>query len=313
MDYRPKGDSRPHKCVMIAPGKRKFWSHNGSDVRRAGTHLAAALQRLSAQCAANNVSTAAAAIAFFSLLTAFPGLGVILSCYGLVADPVTIERHIGLASGLLPDAVVGLLSADLYGFLRFQHHHPSLALGLSLFFTVTSGRAAVGSLIAALNTAYARKDGRRVLHRQGIGLLLIVAILSFVAITFALVALTPLLIYHLAPIGHSWRRAIDYFRWPILAVITTAALTRLYSIAPHRECSKQSWLNWGSGVATALWLIFSVAYSYYLSQVGTYNVIYGSVSATVALLIWLYLSSLAVLLGAEIDAMALAPPHRRDD
>jgi membrane protein len=271
--------------------------------RRFGGRLVVTLRVLTAKCAADNVSPAAAAIAFFSLLTAFPGLGVILSCYGLVADPVTIERHLDLAAGLLPDDVVRLLSADLHGFLRFQRHHLGVSMMLTLFFTVTGGRAAVGSLIAALNTVYGKKDGRRALHKHGIGLVLIAAILAFVAITFALVALTPLLVYYVVPLSRDWRHAIDYLRWPLLAALTMAALTRLYRVAPHRERGRQSWLNWGSGIATALWLLFSVAYSYYLSQVGGYNVIYGSVSATVALLIWLYLSSLAVLIGAEIDAL----------
>lgn len=278
-------------------------SLNRADARAFGGNIGLTLWSLGAKCAADNVSGASAAIAFFSLLTAFPGIGVLLSCYGLVADPVTIEHHLSLVSGLLPGPVVRLLSSDLHGFLRFQSHHPGVAITLSLFFTVTSGRAVVGSLIAALNAIYGRKDARRLLYRQGIGLALIVAMLFFVAVTFALVALTPLIVYYLVPVGHGWRHGIDYLRWPLLAVFMMAALTRLYTVAPHRQRRRQRWLNYGSATATALWLIFSVAYSYYLEQVGGYGAIYGSVSATVALLIWLYLSSLAVLIGAEIDAL----------
>jgi membrane protein len=275
-----------------------------SELRRTSGALTAALRALAAKCAADNVSAAAAAIAFFSLLTAFPGFGVILCCYGLVANPMMVERHLGFISGLLPDTVVQLLSADLHGFLRFQHRHPGVAVTLSLFFTVGSGRAAVGALIGALNTVYGRKDGRKAWHRHGLGLALIAAILSFVAITFALVALTPLFVYTFVPLGHGWRHAIDYVRWPVLAVLTMAALTRLYRLAPHHAAGRgRGWFGWGALVGTILWLIFSVAYSYYLGEVGGYTVIYGSVSATVALLIWLYLSSLAVLIGAEIDAM----------
>lgn len=269
--------------------------------RLLGVNLVASLRRLSARSTADNVSSAAAAIAFFSLLTAFPGFGVILSCYGLLADPVTIERHLGLASGLLPTAVLRLLSNDVHSFLAFQRHNPGVALFLSLLFAVASGRATVASLITSLNIIYRKRESRRLLHRQSVGLLLVVAILLFVAVTFSLVALTPLLIYYILPLSRGWRHAIDYLRWPILAALMMAALTRLYSLAPNRH--PQRWLNRGSGVATALWLVFSVAYSYYLSRVGGYNVIYGSVSAPVALLVWLYLSSLAVLLGAEIDAI----------
>jgi membrane protein len=280
---------------------RMLASIHRAESRLLGANFAASLRQLSAKCAADNVSGAAAAIAFFSLLTAFPGFGVILSFYGLVANPVTIERHLGLASGLLPAAVLHLLYTDVHGFLTFQRHNPAVALAISLLFTVTCGRAAVSSLITSLNVIYGQKESRPLLHRHSVGLLLIVAILSFVAITFALVALTPLLIYYVVPLSRGWRHAIDYLRWPILAALMIEALTRLYSLAPNRP--PQRWLNRGSCLATVLWLVFSVAYSYYLSQVGGYNVIYGSVSAPVALLIWLYLSSLAVLLGAEIDAL----------
>jgi membrane protein len=201
----------------------------------------------------------------------------------------------------LPTAVLRLLSNDVHGFLAFQRHNPGVALFLSLLFAIASGRATVASLITSLNIIYRKKESRRLLHRQSVGLLLVAAILSFVAVTFALVALTPLLIYYIVPLSRGWRHAIDYLRWPLLAALMMAALTRLYSLAPNRH--PQRWLNRGSGLATALWLVFSVAYSYYLSRVGGYNVIYGSVSAPVALLMWLYLSSLAVLLGAEIDAI----------
>lgn len=273
-------------------------------LRRTARPLIAALRALGAKCAADHVSPAAGAIAFFSLLTAFPGFGVILCCYGLVANPIMVERHLGLVAGLLPDTVVTLLASDLHGFLRFQHHNPGVALTLSVIFTVGSGRAAVGALVTALNTVYDRKDGREAWRRHGFGLALIAAILSFVAVTFALVALTPLFVYTVVPLGHGWRHAIDYVRWPVLAVLMMAALTRLYRIAPHGETPRRrGWFGWGALVGTGLWLIFAVAYSFYLGAVGGYTIIYGSVSATVALLIWLYLSSLAVLIGAEIDAM----------
>ena len=221
----------------------------------------------------------------------------------LIADPAVIERHLSFVAGLLPEAVVRLLSSDLQGFLKFQQQHLGVGLGLSLFFTATCGRTAVASLISALNTVYGAKDSRRAIRKQGVSFFLVLAILAFVAIAFALVALMPLIVYYLVPLGRGWRQAIDYLRWPLMALMMIVSLSRLYQLAPHHERRRRGWFGWGPAVATALWLLFSVAYSLYLGQVGSYNVIYGSVSSTVVLLIWLYLSSLAVLIGAEIDAL----------
>ena len=270
----------------------------GAGRRKAG----AIAWTLGVKCAADNISVAAAAISFFSLFTAFPGIGAIVSLYGLVADPSTIQHHIDQAAGLLPEAMVRLLADDLRGFLRFQHRHPGMALTLCLFFTASSGSATAATLMAALSTVYGGKDRRHVLRRQGIGLALVLGILALVAVTFTLVALTPLIIYYLVPVGHGWRHLIDYLRWPLLAAMMMASLSYLYRIAPQRERGGTRWFSLGPAVATALWLIFSLGYSYYLSEVGAFNVIYGSVSATIVLLMWLYLSSLAVLIGAEIDA-----------
>ncbi len=284
---------------------------NLTGVRR---HKAGAIAlTLGAKCAADNISGAAAAIAFFSLFTAFPGIGIIVSLYGLVADPSTIQHHIDQAAGLLPDAVVRLLADDLRGFVRFQQHHLGLALTLCLLFTVTSGRATVATLMAVLNTIYGSRDRRHVLRRQSIGLALVLAILALVAVTFTLVALTPLIIYYLVPVGHGWRHLIDYLRWPLLAAMMMASLSYLYRIAPQRDRGGTRWFSLGPAIATALWLIFSLAYSYYLGEVGSFNVIYGSVSATIVLLMWLYLSSLAVLIGAEIDAFKREDKEWRTD
>jgi membrane protein len=233
----------------------------------------------------------------------FPGLGVVISVYGLAVNPVSVERHLHFVAGLLPASVVQLVSVDLHRFLDFQRNHLGLSLTLSVLFTLTAGRAAMGALMGALNTIYGRIDNRRFVYRHGVGLALVVAALVFVAITFAMIALTPILVYHIVPMGWAWRHAVDFIRWPILAAMMMSALSRIYRVAPHRERPARRHFPWGAGIATALWLAFSLIYSYYLGEVASTSVIYGSVSSAVALSIWLYLSSLAVLIGAEIDTL----------
>ena len=260
------------------------------------------LRRLGVKAAKDKVSASAAAVAFFSLLAAFPGLGIVISLYGLIVNAPVIERHLALAAGLLPESVVKLLAADLAKFTQFQRHHFGLSLVISLVLTVTSGHAALATLTAALNTIYGRAENRHAFHQLGVRLILTLATLLFVALSFALVALLPLFAKSVS-LSSEWRHAIEWARWPVLALMMIGAVARLYRHAPHHKRRLASWRNSGAWVATLLWLVFSLAYSFYVGQIGAYDIVYGSVSAAITLLIWLYLSSIAVLLGAEIDAL----------
>jgi membrane protein len=274
-----------------------------SDAGRMPSGAGAALRRLWEKCARDNISPAAAAIAFFSLLAAFPGLGVVISIYGLAVNPTTVERHLAVLTGLLPPSVIKLLSVELQNFTHFQRHHLGLSLLLSLALTLSSGRAAVAALMSVLNVIYRRTENRRLLRKHGTGLILTIAILAFVGVSLALVAVAPVLV-HALPLEEGWRRVVDLARWPVLALMMVAAVARLYRHAPHREGPRGGWFNRGACVATALWLVFSLAYSSYVSLIGGYDFVYGTVSSAVALMIWLYLSSVAVLLGAEIDSLS---------
>jgi membrane protein len=260
------------------------------------------LCRLAVKSGRDKITGAAAAIAFFSLLAAFPGLGVVISIYGLVVRPGEIEHHLMVAAGLLPDSVIKLVAADIAKFTHFQRHHYGLSLGVSLALTLTSGHAVLATLIAALNTIYGRVDTRRAFRQLGLRLVLTFATLIFVALAFALAAVAPVLVHSL-PIAAGWRHAIDWVRWPVLALMMIASLSRLYRHAPHRGPVVASGFGLGAGVATLLWLALSLAYSFYVTYVDAYDIVYGSVGAAVTLLIWLYLSSIAVLLGAEIDTL----------
>jgi membrane protein len=91
-------------------------------------------------------------------------------------------------------------------------------------------------------------------------------------------------------------------RWPILAGIVLIALAIVYHYAPDRAQAKWQWISWGAVVATALWLLGSAGFTVYVSKLGNYDKIYGSISAVVILLLWLYLSAYIILLGAELNA-----------
>ena len=106
----------------------------------------------------------------------------------------------------------------------------------------------------------------------------------------------------LLPVPPAWDVVIALVRWPILAGIVLIALAIVYHYAPDRAQSKWQWISWGAVMATALWLSGSVVFTIYVSKIGNYDKIYGSISSVVILLLWLYLSAYIILLGAELNA-----------
>jgi membrane protein len=107
------------------------------------------------------------------------------------------------------------------------------------------------------------------------------------------------------------RVAIEIAIWPVLALMMVFGLAVLYRLAPDRDDPKWRWASWGAVIATALWLVGSAAFALYASNFGSYDETYGSLGGVVVLLLWLYITALVVVLGAEINA-ALETQTARD-
>ena len=95
---------------------------------------------------------------------------------------------------------------------------------------------------------------------------------------------------------------ISLVRWPILAGLAIVALAIVYRYAPARVPRKREWVSWGAVIATVFWLIGSIAFTFYVSKVGSYDKTYGSLGAVIVLLLWFYLSAYVILIGAELNA-----------
>ena len=117
----------------------------------------------------------------------------------------------------------------------------------------------------------------------------------------ALVAVLPAALA-LLPVSDAWGDVLGLVRWPLLAGIVTLALAIVYRYAPDRAEPKWQWISWGSGAATALWILGSIAFTTYVSKVGSYDKTYGSLGAVIILLLWFYLTAYVILAGAELNA-----------
>lgn len=252
----------------------------------------------------DNVSLMAAGIAFYLLSSVFPGLAALVSIYGLVGDPNEVGRQIAPFAGLLPPEAMNLLTNSMEGFIKASSSagsHISLALVTSVVIALWSARAAMSAIMTGLNIAYEEVDQRSFLVQTLVSLALTVGVLAFVVIAIFSIAVVPAILA-LFYLGETMQALVEYGRWPLLAAVVVLGFAVLYRFAPFRSHARWQWITWGSAIATTLWLIGSILFSYYVRHFGSYDATYGSIGAVIILLLWFWFGALVMILGAEIDS-----------
>ena len=259
------------------------------------------LWRVKEETGKDNISMIAAGVAFYIMLAIFPMLAATVSIYGLVADPADVQRNFEAVSGVIPEDARSIMVDQLSAVASASGGKLGFGVALSLALTLWSASRGVTAMITALNIAYDEKETRSFVKLNAIALALTVALIVFMIVTLAVVVGLLVVIGYLN-LGQTVEWVIRLARWPILAVAIIVALAVLYRYAPDRDAPWWRWVSWGAVVATAIWLLGSVAFSVYVSNFADYNKTYGTMGAVIILLLWFNLSSYAVLLGAELNA-----------
>ncbi len=249
----------------------------------------------------DNLSGMAAGSAYYALLSIFPALAALVSIYGLVADPYTVQKQIIGLSGVLPQEAVKLVADWLHTLIEGTSDKFSIGLVVGILAAYWSAWSATGTLMTAVNLCYQEEDTRGFFKFTLEALVLSTGLAVVGAVGLGLIAILPVLVSVL-PEAKYWSALILLARWPILAVVAMVALAVIYRYAPAQGPKKWQWISWGAALATALWLIGSILFSIYVARLGTYDKTYGSVGAIVVLLFWLYMSAYVVLIGAELNA-----------
>jgi membrane protein len=288
-------EGRSSKLPGAAPASAKAPSHpNPAALWQIGKNVAARVSK-------DNLTLVAAGVAFYAMTAIFPALAAFVSIYGLFADPNAVQQQIAGFSGLLPPNSLKLLTDALQSFASKSTSSLNVALFFSVALAMWSAKAGVTALISGLNIANQTDEKRGFIAQQLIALALTVGALLFAMVAFAAVALLPIVI-DVLPLSDAAKTTLGLGRWPLLAVMVSFGLAVVYRFGPYREQAKWRWITWGAAIATVLWIIGSVAFSFYASRFGSYDVTYGTLAAPVILLLWFWVSALTVLMGAEIDA-----------
>ncbi len=250
---------------------------------------------------ANRVLSTAGSVAFFTLLAVFPGIAAIVSLYGLFADANTISGHLILLSGILPTGVLDLVGDQIKLVASKGNDTLGSAFAISLVLALYSANSGVVALFDSLNVVYNEKE-----ERHPVRLYATTFAFTLAAVVFAVLALTgvvalPLVLKFVGlPSSTEW--LLTAARWPVLLVTITGSLAVIYRYGPSRNGARWRWVTWGSAVAALFWIATSMLFSWYVTTFDSYNRIYGSLGAGIGFMVWLWISTVIVLLGGELNA-----------
>jgi membrane protein len=261
------------------------------------------VQRVGQKIGSDNLSVVSAGCAFYAMFAIFPALTASISLFGLTTDPASVEPRFGMLATVLPAQAYDIVIGEIHRIAQTSDKTLGWSFGLSLAIALWSANLGTQAMFSALTIAFGEPEHRSLLryHLTAFGYTLI-GILGGVAMLFAIVYV-PILF---ADTGHSvaYETIVKIGRWPFLAFLVMSLLALIYRFGPsRRQGAEWRWVSVGAIFATAVWLVASLGFSYYVSNFSHYDRMYGSLGAVIILMFWLYLSFFIVLVGAEINAV----------
>ena len=259
------------------------------------------LWRTYEQVGEDRLLAVAAGVVFYGLLALFPAITALVSSYALFVDPQSINDHLGFLSTFLPAGTFSIVQDQVNRVLSKGDMKLGGAFALSLVLALWSANGGMKAIIDALNVVYEEKEKRGFFKLNAVSLSFTLAGVVAILTAGALVILAPVALQTIG-MGASTELLLKFGRWPVLATLLLLALAILYRYAPSRRSPQWRWISVGSAVATVTWIIGSGLLSYYLSNFGHYDATYGSLGAAIALMIWMWMSTIVILFGAELNS-----------
>jgi membrane protein len=256
------------------------------------------------QAISDRISLVSAGCAFYAMLALFPGLSLVISVYGLVFDPKTVEPQLGVLDDLVPDSTLDLLKARVHELVDTSRPRLEIGALVSAMVALWSASAGVRAMLGALNMAYHTQERRGMLQFYAIAFCITLGAIIAVAMGIAGLVFLPVVL-RLLWIDPTHALLLRGSAYLLLLASVFAAVAVLLRFGPSGGVGGWRSVLPGTTMATGVWAIASALFSFYVSHLAGYDVMYGSLGAAVALLMWFYVSVYVVLLGAELN-VALA-------
>jgi membrane protein len=249
----------------------------------------------------HNLTLVAAGVAFYAFLALVPALIAFVSVYGLVADESDVTRQVEDLGSSLPDEVRNFLVYQLTQIVDASSAGVSIAALIAIALAVWSASSGMAALVTGIHIARERDEPKGFVPKRGKALALTLgAIVVLGVVLFVIVAVPPLI--RDAGLGSVGRAGFEILRWPFLAAVMVVSIALLYRLSVGDLPSR--WLGLvspGALVATGGWVVASGLFAVYTANFASYGKTYGALASIVVVLLWLWLSSLVVLAGAEVD------------
>ena len=243
----------------------------------------------------------AGGVVFFGLLAVFPAITALVSCYGLFANPSTIGDNLQTLALMLPKDAFQIVQDQISRVVSKGNTQLGATFLFGLGLAIWSANAGVKSVIDALNVAYEEPEKRGFLKLNLVSLTFTVGGIVALLLMVGAVVAFPLALDHIGLAPES-QFIVSLARWPLLFVALVAALGILYRFGPSRPAARWQWLSVGTVVAALLWIAGSSLLSWYLSNFANYDATYGSLGAAIGLMMWMWMSAIIVLCGAELNS-----------
>lgn len=268
---------------------RKHWAIGIDILKRTGSELAQ-----------DRIPAVAASVTFFLLLAIFPGIASVVSLYGLFADRHSIQTVVMASARFLPAGATSTLHAELQHLISQPAQKLNFAFVSGLVVALWSASGGIKALVEGLNVAYEAKETRSFIRLTLQALIATAAAVLLSTVWLTLIIVVPVLVRGL-PFYGAIETLYLILRWPIVFLICVAALDVIYQLGPNRGRQRWRWMDWGSAVASALWIIGTLLYSWYAAHFGSYDRVYGNLGAAIGFMVWIWLSIIIMFAGAELD------------
>ena len=251
----------------------------------------------------HNISLLAAGVAFFVFLAFVPLIASVVLLYGLIGDPQTVAQSIGLLDGLVPPEVLTILKDQLLAIVTSSKTAQGFGLLVALLVSVYGAMRAATAMMGALNIIYEEHETRNFFRRTAVAAAITFGMALVAVIGIVAMSLFAYVTGFLAPyLGDLATLLVQLATWVLAGALVSFTFAIFFRFAPDRRAAKWRWLSLGSVLSTLFWTGITLGFGFYAANFTNYNATYGSLAAVVIFLMWLFLSSFAVLLGAELNS-----------
>ncbi|WP_366658194.1 YihY/virulence factor BrkB family protein [Fodinicurvata sp. EGI_FJ10296] len=248
----------------------------------------------------DRIMLVAAGITFFLVLALFPALAAIVSLYGLFADPAGVTASLSYVEGVLPEPGIELIRSQLTDLASQNRQAVGLGFLASFAIAFWSANNGVKALFEGMNVAYNEKEKRGFLKLTALSFVFTIGAMLLFILLFAIVGVIPAVL-GFVDLGAVTDILVRVGRWALMVLLVIVAIGLLYKFGPSRAKPQVRWISTGGILASIVWIVVSIGFSFYLQNFANYNATYGSLGAAIGFMVWIWISVLIVLVGAELN------------